>query len=329
MVALERIEPQRRRAVLGTRVHEDADRPGGLAQAVEIGEELIRLGAPAHLPVDEIRLALLVRHRYERVVANVVCHVVHELRPHDELGGLGRLALGPAGDLLLHETELEDLPSTVVQVKERDERTIPQGVIYSMFDPAKHILREAPNETIMEMFFSGDGGLSDPTSISCNIIARKDTAGKPIYKLYRVANWYYSGGEKALSTQAREIVGNFVPYCRNKYGRRESCWKIDPACKALRKELEVLGIYTDAADNNGHDIKGSSKGIKVGIEYLQSAMQDGLFFCVDDEKYGQYNFLKEIGLYCVDDNGNPIDAYNHALDECRYACNYFYKRYVL
>ncbi len=31
----------------------------------------------------------------------------------------------------------------------------------------------------------------------------------------------------------------------------------------------------------------------------------------------------------LDDNGNPIDAYDHALDECRYACNYFYKRYVL
>lgn len=241
----------------------------------------------------------------------------------------------PNDNPALTEERKRELYSTLKKNKylfRRDwlgERVIPEGVIYSMFDPAKHILREAPNETIMEMFFSGDGGLSDPTSISCNIITREDKAAKPVYKLYRVANWYYDGGEKALSTQAREIVGNFAPYCRNKYGRRESCWKIDPACKALRKELEVLGIYTDAADNNGHDIKGSAKGIKVGIEYLQSAMQDGLFFCVEDERYGHYNFLKEIGLYCVDDNGNPIDAYNHELDECRYACNYFYKHYVL
>ena len=209
------------------------------------------------------------------------------------------------------------------------ERVIPEGVIYSMFDPAKHILQTDPNEPIIEMFFSGDGGLSDPTSISCNIVTRINDGARLKYKLYRVANWYYDGGDKALSTQAREIVGTFVPYCRNKYGRRESCWKIDPACKALRKELEVLGIYTDTADNNAHDIKGSSKGIKVGIEYLQSAMQDGLFFCIENDKYGHYNFLKEIGLYCVDDNGNPIDAYNHELDECRYANNYFYKRYVL
>lgn len=179
------------------------------------------------------------------------------------------------------------------------------------------------------MFFSGDGELSDPTSVSCNIITQANGGARTKYKLYRVANWYYDGGDKALSTQAREIVGNFVPYCRNKYGRRESCWKIDPACKALRKELEVLGIYADAADNNGHDIKGNTKGIKVGIEYLQSAIQDGLFFCVEDERYGHYNFLKEIGLYCVDDHGTPIDAYNHCCDEARYANNYFYKHYVL
>lgn len=229
----------------------------------------------------------------------------------------------------------QELYNTLIKNKylfQRDwlgERVIPTGVIYSMFDPQRHILPEMPDEPVVEMFFSGDGGLSDPTSISCNLITRSIADKKPRFKLYRVANWYYGGGEKALSTQAREIVRDFVPYCRNKYGQQESCWKIDPACKALRKELEVLGIYTDAADNNGRDIKGSTKGIKVGIEYLQSAIQDGLFFCVEDEKYGHYNFLKEIGLYCVDDNGNPIDAYNHCADECRYANNYFYKNYVL
>lgn len=209
------------------------------------------------------------------------------------------------------------------------ERVIPEGVIYSMFDPDKHLLKNLPSEPIVEMFFAGDGGLSDPTSISCNVITRIPQADRQIYKLYRIANWYYAGGEKALSTQAREIVGDFVPYCRNKVGRRESCWKIDPACKALRKELEVLGIATDGADNNARDIKGSSKGIKVGIEYLQSAMQDGRFFLVEDNRFGHYNFLKEVGMYCVDGNGTPIDTYNHCLDEARYANNYFYKYYVL
>lgn len=206
------------------------------------------------------------------------------------------------------------------------ERVIPQGVIYSMFDADKHILPSLPrNFAPLEMFFAGDGGLTDATSISCNLIGMTDGQSQ----MYRVANWYYDGGEKAMSVQAREIVSSFAPYCRAKYKMRESCWKIDPACKALRKEIELYGLMTDKADNNGSDIKGTVKGIRVGIEYFQSAISDGRFFVVDDPQYGYYDFLKEIGMYCVDDRGNPVDAHNHAMDEARYACNYFYKNYVL
>lgn len=205
-------------------------------------------------------------------------------------------------------------------------RAIPQGVIYSMFNTEQHIIDKLPDDAqIIEMYFAGDGGLTDATSISCYIIARVDKQ----YRLYRAANWYYDGANKAMSTQSRELVNDFVPYCRNRYQRRETCWMIDPACKALRMELELLGIQTDGADNNAHDIRGSSKGIKVGIEYLQSAISDGRFFVVDDIKHGCTDFVREIGMYCVDDHGNPVDAYNHAMDETRYANNYFYKNYVL
>ena len=214
-------------------------------------------------------------------------------------------------------------------------RVIPQGVIYAMFDPARHIKLSLPQDgVLMEMFFAGDGGLSDATSIGCYGIYRFSVKDKPFqYRLYRLANWYYSGADTgrvmAMSQQAKVIAGKFAPYCRDKAGRRESCWKIDPACKALRAELELLGIPTDSADNNAHDIRGSTKGIKVGIEYLQSAISNDQFFLVEDATFHHCDFLREIGMYCVDKNGEPIDAYNHAMDETRYANNYFYKRYVV
>jgi hypothetical protein len=147
------------------------------------------------------------------------------------------------------------------------------------------------------------------------------------HKLYRVGNWYYDGGTMAMSDQARHICGEFIPAMRKKTGMRESCIMIDPACKALRLEIDKLGYPTTKADNNGHDIKGSSKGIKVGIEELQNAINDDRFYLVDDERYGVEPFIKEVGLYCVDDNGNPIDAYNHGMDETRYGHNYFAKQY--
>lgn len=206
------------------------------------------------------------------------------------------------------------------------ERAIPQGVIYSGFDPKTHVLSRLPEDVaIIDMFVTGDGGTTDATSVGCYIVGR--TPDKA-YRLYRVGNWFYNGGEKAMSVQAREIVSNFLPYMREKYGRRETFIRIDPACKALRLELDRLGAYTEKADNNAHDIRGATKGLRVGIEMLQSSISDGRFYVVDDDQYGAAPWLREVGLYCVDDHGNPVDAYNHCMDETRYANNYFYKNYV-
>ena len=213
------------------------------------------------------------------------------------------------------------------------ERVIPEGVIYWMFDPSKHILTNLPNNiTVHEAFVTGDGGTTDATSIGFYIagyVGERYAPGPKDYKLFRVGNWYYDGGKMAMSDQARQIVGEFLPYMRKKYSIRENGIYIDPACKALRLEIEKLGCMTYGADNNAHDIKGSTKGLKVGIEMLQSGINDGRFFLVEDAKYGSEHFVKEAGLYCVNQNGEPVDAYNHALDEARYAYNHFSKTFLI
>lgn len=204
------------------------------------------------------------------------------------------------------------------------QRAIPQGVIYWMFDPDKHILPQMPDGASMEMYFAGDGGATDATSIGCYVV-KMDINRQ--YRLCRVGNWYYDGGAMAMSDQAKHICQEFIPAMRLKTGMRESCIMIDPACKALRLEIDKFGYQTTTADNNGHDIKGSSKGIKVGIEMLQNSINDGRFYLVDDPQYGVESAIKEMGLYCVDDKGEPIDAYNHACDEMRYGHTYFAKTY--
>ena len=212
------------------------------------------------------------------------------------------------------------------------ERVIPDGVIYWMFSPEKHILSKVPDDfTICEAFVAGDGGTTDATSIGFYLAGFYGDRyfGPREYKLYRVGNWYYDRGQMAMSDQARAICGEFLPYMRRKYGIKESGVYIDPACKALRLEIEKFGILTNGADNNAHDIKGASKGLKVGVEMLQSGISDGRFYLVEDERFGSEPFVKEAGLYCVNNDGNPIDAYNHAMDETRYAYNHFAKQYGL
>lgn len=213
-------------------------------------------------------------------------------------------------------------------------RVIPAGVIYSMFDLNSNVIPKLAGRKI-EMYFSGDGGQGDATSVACNIVTRHPGKKRAYdFKLNRVAHYYHSGTDtgqvKAMSIYAKEIK-EFILWCERTYEMRRTEVHIDPACKSLREELHLLGIQTKPANNNSHDISKSSKGIEVGIERLQSAITNEQFVLVEQEnnKYDHYNFLKEIGMYTRDSNGKPVDDFNHALDECRYSNNYFYKRYVL
>lgn len=206
-------------------------------------------------------------------------------------------------------------------------RVIPDGVIYSMFNDnnRRSTLKGKP----IEMYFSGDGGQSDATSVSCNIVTSHE--GK--FYLHRVANYYHSGTDtgqvKAMSTYATEIK-EFINWCVDKFGMYYSFVFIDPACKSLKEELKKIGIQARNADNNGKDVTSQAKGIEVGIERAQNLMSDNQFFILEKyDEYGHYSFIKEIGMYCRDKNKKPIDAYNHALDEYRYSVNHFYKRYNL
>lgn len=210
-------------------------------------------------------------------------------------------------------------------------RVMPEGVIYSMFNMDENIKPIVQGDPV-EMYFEADGGQSDATSCSCNIVTRKLEDGRYKYYLNRVAHYYHSGKEtgqvKAMSVYAREIK-SFVEWCINKFQMRYTEFFVDPACKSLREELRLLGIDSRGADNNAHDITGTSKGIEVGIERAQNVITNKQFFLIETDKYDHYNFIKEVGMYARDDNGKPIDDFNHAMDEFRYSVNYFYKRYVI
>lgn len=210
------------------------------------------------------------------------------------------------------------------------ERVLPEGVIYSMFDNDKNRTKDIKGNVI-ETFFTADGGQADATTCAFWVITFSE--GK--YYLYRLANYYHSGSDtgvtKAMSVYAKEIK-QFVSWCYQKWAHLPH-WNnffVDPACKTLRSELELLGIMTDKADNNSRD-KVSSNGLKieVGIERLQNTIENRQFLLLDSgDKYDHYHFQKELGMYVRNDNGLPVDKNNHAMDEARYGNNYFYKTYI-
>jgi hypothetical protein len=66
--------------------------------------------------------------------------------------------------------------------------------------------------------------------------------------------------------------------------------------------------------------------LEDAIEHIRPGEAQKLSF-QDSDLVGVEAAIKELGLYCVDDSGNPVDAYNHAMDEMRYGHNYFAKTY--
>ena len=218
------------------------------------------------------------------------------------------------------------------------ERVMPEGAIYSMFDKDTHIIK--PNQIKgrpIEAFFVADGGQGDATSCSFYIVTFDKSDGK--HRLYRLANYYHSGTEsgvvKAMSIYARELK-QFIEWCYERFKNlkdlpRFDYFFVDPACKSLREELHLIGIFTHGADNNNRD-KVSSNGtkIEVGIERMQSALTKGVYYLVDPgEVHDHYYFVREVGMYVRNAAGYPVDANNHCLDESRYAVNYFTRQYLL
>lgn len=231
--------------------------------------------------------------------------------------------------------ELEKELSSSDYLYRRDwlgERVMPQGVIYSMFDREKHITAQLKGR-VVETFFTTDAGQSDATTCAFNAV----TFDKGKYYLYRMANYYHSGKDtgniKAMSIYAKEIK-IFIEWVYNRWPDMQH-WNyffVDPAAKSLREELHLLGIATDKADNNSSDkVTSTSKGnkIEVGIERVQNMLtkKQLLFYDLQGE-YDHYNLIKEFGMYVRQDNGMPIDKYNHACDELRYSVNYFVKTYI-
>lgn len=213
-------------------------------------------------------------------------------------------------------------------------RVMPEGLIYSVFDPDTMTDATLIGDPV-EMYFETDAGQDDATTMSCNIVTRRRVDGEYKFVLNRAANFYHSGREtgeqRAMSTYAAQLV-EFIRWCVKHFQLQYSTVQVDPAALALRMELVKLGVDATTANNNGHEVVGGRKGIEVGIQRQQNLMANGQFRLVETPEgcdYSHYSYIKELGMYVRDPNsGQPVDANNHAMDESRYAANYFYANYM-
>lgn len=168
------------------------------------------------------------------------------------------------------------------------------GLVYTTFDPTRHIVNPITNIPEGAEIISGiDAGFADPF-VSLWVMKHKNR--------YYLMDEYYAT-QRTMESHAGAIKRNWLDKgCIRRW--------MDPSAAQASADLNSLGVVTYPAKND----------IQAGINSVSRCFEtDRLYItrnCI--------NTLKEIGQYSYPDKGSrnkgevPTDAFNHAMDALRY-----------
>ena len=181
--------------------------------------------------------------------------------------------------------------------------TMAEGIIYDMFDNAKHVL-----ETLEGLQFT------DENYVSCDY----GTQNATVFLLWRktvtgiwicTKEWYYSGRDKSIQKTDIEYADELKKFIGN---IRVKAVIVDPSAASFIAQIKKYGFHVKKANNDVLD------GIRfVGTLLNQSKI---LFYkdCV--------NTIREFGSYVWDKKAvergedKPVKQEDHAMDAIRYFC---------
>lgn len=177
---------------------------------------------------------------------------------------------------------------------------VAEGVIYSMFDTAKHI-KEIVSDQKGEYYISIDYGTQNATVF---LLWLKTKEGS-----YCIKEYYYSGRDKGVQKTDSEFADDLEGFTHGYKIRRVI---VDPSAASFIAELKKRGFNIKKAKNDVLD----------GIRYTASLLNDSkIFFSACCE-----NTIKEFNSYVWDEKAanrgedKPIKDNDHAMDAVRYYC---------
>ena len=177
---------------------------------------------------------------------------------------------------------------------------VAEGVIYSMFDIARHI-KEVVGEQKGEYYISIDYGTQNATVF---LLWLKTKEGS-----YCIKEYYYSGRDKGVQKTDSEFADDLESFSDGYRIRRVI---VDPSAASFIAELKKRGFNIKKAKNDVLD----------GIRYTASLLNGSkIFFSATCE-----NTIKEFNSYVWDEKAanrgedKPIKDNDHAMDAVRYYC---------
>ena len=179
---------------------------------------------------------------------------------------------------------------------------VAEGIIYSMFDKEKHVVKASDYE-YKEYYVSCDYGTQNPTSFG---LWGKTYDNKHVM----IKEYYYSGrtsGIQKTDVEYSEDLKNFTKDYKIKYVI------IDPSAASFKAQLIKDGFKVLPAKNSVLD------GIRLVATLLTELK---IFFDESCE-----DTFKEFSSYVWDDEAckkgedKPVKEHDHAMDMIRYYCN--------
>ncbi len=174
--------------------------------------------------------------------------------------------------------------------------TAPNGLIYTMFDKEKHVVKKAPNHC-KTYVVSCDYGTVNPTSMGL--------WGENDGKWYRIREYYFDSKKEGYNKTDVEYYDDLM----NLVGSEDvSKVIIDPSAASFIEYIRKKGRFK---------VEKASNRVLDGIREVSSHLQKGdLLFCeccLDS--------IREFSLYVWDESSSddkPLKINDHAMDEIRY-----------
>ena len=177
-----------------------------------------------------------------------------------------------------------------------------EGIIYDMFDEAKHVVHDLSNLIRDKYYVSCDYGTQNATVF---LLWCKDKGGKWIC----CREYYYSGRDADAQKTDTEYADDLKEWLN---GIKPEKIIIDPSAASFIAELKKRGYSIKKAKNNVLD----------GIRFVASLLNEGKIAihesCV--------NTIGEFASYIWDEKASergedkPIKQHDHAMDAVRYFC---------
>lgn len=180
------------------------------------------------------------------------------------------------------------------------------GLVYSMFDEDKHVIRgECPYSPMH--IVSVDYGTVNP--FSCGLWGFD---GK---RTIREQEIYYNGREKGERKDDEEYYQMMDEMIGD---RKIECIIVDPSAASFIEVIKKHGKYI---------VKGAQNDVLDGIRVVTTFLNSGKIFIHESCK----NSIEEFGLYSWDEESGEdkvIKENDHAMDDIRYFCYTFLRKWL-